>query len=54
MSQRHFSYPDLASEDAVLLVPLGAHVLAAVAIALLEVPAARLDNVLAASPYFAP
>ena len=54
MCQSHFCDSNLASEDSVLLVPLGANVLAAEAVALLDVPAAGLHNVLATTPDFAP
>ena len=54
MGQGHLGDPDLASEDSVLLVPLGADVLPAVAVAPLEVAAAGLDHVLARTPDFAP
>ena len=53
MCQSHFCNSNLASEDSVLLVPLGANVLAAEAVALLDVPAAGLYNVLATTPDFA-
>jgi hypothetical protein len=49
--QGHPRDPDLASEDAVLLVSLGAHVLVAVAVALLEVAAGGLHHGLAATAH---
>ena len=54
MGQSHFRDSDLASEDSVLFVSLGANVLPSEAIALLQVAAAGLDHVLATSPDFAP
>ncbi len=53
MCQSHFCDSNLASEDSVLLVPLGANVLAAEAVALLDVAATGLHNVLATTPDFA-
>jgi hypothetical protein len=54
MCQSHFRDSNLASEDSVLLVPLGANVLAAEAVALLDVAAASFHDVLATTPDFAP
>ncbi len=54
MCQSHFCDSNLASEDSVLLVPLGANVFAAEAVALLDVTAAGLHNVLATTTDFAP